>query len=163
MKTAPNVRKKDSLPLSGESLTEIMRAVLAQGKPFRFRAGGLSMSPFIKDGDVVTVRPLGRRPPRTGDIAAFLYPGTSRVAVHRIVREKSGRFSLKGDNIPDIDGSLPLGRILGTVSRVERDGAKVSLGGRAGAAAIASLSRSGLLSKAVGAARRAGLRKRGRT
>ena len=163
MKTAPHVRKKDSLPLSGESLTEIMRAVLAEGKPFRFRAPGLSMSPFIRDGDVVTIRPLGSRPPRTGDIAAFLYPGTGKVAVHRIVREESGRFSLKGDNVPAIDGSLPLDRILGTVSRVERNGAKVSLRGRAGAAAIASLSRSGLLSKAVGAARRAGLRKRGRT
>jgi hypothetical protein len=161
MKTAPHVRKKDSLPLSGESLTEIMTAVLAQKKPFRFRATGLSMSPFIRDGDVVTIRPLGSRPPRTGDIAAFLYPGTGKVAVHRIVREESGRFSLKGDNVPAIDGSLPLDRILGTVSRVERNGAKVPLGGRAGAAAIASLSRSGLLSKAVGAARRAGLRKRG--
>jgi hypothetical protein len=163
MKTAPNVRKSDSLPLSGESLTEIMRAVLAEDKPFRFRAGGLSMSPFIKDGDVVTIRPLRSRPPRTGDIAAFLYPGSGKVAIHRIVRKKSGRFSLKGDNVTAIDGSLPLDRILGTVSRVERDGAKVNLGGRAGAAAIASLSRSGLLSKAVGAARRAGLRKRGRT
>ena len=163
MKTAPDVRKKDSLPLSGESLTEIMRAVLAQGKPFRFRAVGLSMSPFIKDGDVVTIRPLGSRQPRTGDIAAFLYPGTGRVAVHRIIRGKSGRYSLKGDNVPALDGSLPLDQILGTVSRVERGGAKVGLGGRAGAAAIASLSRAGLLSKAVGAARRAGLRKRGRS
>ena len=140
-----------------------MRAVLAEGKPFRFRAPGLSMSPFIRDGDVVTIRPLGSRPPRTGAIAAFLYPGTGKVAVHRIIREKSGRFLLKGDNVPAIDGSLPLDMILGTVSRVERNGAKVSLRGRAGAAAIASLSRSGLLSKAVGAARRAGLRKRGRT
>ena len=76
------------------------------------------MSPFIRDGDVVTIRPLGSRPPRTGDIAAFLYPGTGKVAVHRIVREESGRFSLKGDNVPAIDGSLPLDRILGTVSRV---------------------------------------------
>jgi hypothetical protein len=163
MKTAPNVRNKDLLPLSGESLTEIMRTVLAQGKPFRFRAGGLSMSPFIKDGDVVTFRPLGGKPPRTGDIAAFLYPGTGKVAVHRIVREKSGRYSLKGDNVPEIDGTLPLDLILGKVSRVERGGARVPLGGRAGAAAIASLSRSGLLSKAVEAARRAGLRKRVRT
>lgn len=163
MKPALLIRKKADIPLSGESLAELMRTVLAHGKPFRFRASGLSMSPFIKDGDVVTIRPLGSTPPRTGDIAAFLYPGTGRVAVHRIVREKSGRFSLKGDNVPDIDGSLPLDRILGTVSRVERDGAKVSLGGRAGAAAIASMSRTGLLSKAVGAARRAGLRKPGRS
>jgi phage repressor protein C with HTH and peptisase S24 domain len=162
MKPAPPVRKNGDFTLSGESLTDILRAVLGQGKPFRFRARGLSMSPFIRDGDVVTIRPLGRTRPRTGDIAAFLYPGTDKVAVHRIVREKSGRYSLKGDNAPGIDGSLPLDRILGKVTRVERDGAKVALGGRVGAAAIASLSRSGLLARAVGAARRSGIRRPGR-
>jgi phage repressor protein C with HTH and peptisase S24 domain len=162
MKTAPVLRKKGPLPLSGDALAEIMRAVLAKEKPFRFRAAGLSMAPFIKDGDIVTIRPLAGAPPRTGDIVAFLYPGTGRVAVHRIVREKPGRYSLKGDNVPEGDGSLPLDHILGTVSRVERDGAMVRLGGRPAAAAIAALSRSGILAKAVGAARRAGIRKSGR-
>jgi phage repressor protein C with HTH and peptisase S24 domain len=162
MKIAPVLRKKEPFPLSGDALAEIMRAVLAKGKLFRFRAAGLSMAPFIKNGDIVTIRPLTGAPPRTGDVVAFLYPGTARVAVHRIVRKKSGRYSLKGDNVPEGDGSLPVDRILGTVSRVERDGATVRLGGRPSAAAFASLSRLGVLAKAVRAARRSGIRKSGR-
>jgi signal peptidase len=159
MKPARLVRKEGELPLSGEAMTELMRAVLAKGKPLRFRAKGLSMSPFIKDGDVVTVRPLGGARPRTGDIVAFLHPATGKAAVHRIVRETAGLFSLKGDNLPDGDGPLSLGQILGTVCRVERAGKNVRLGRGGGRALIASLSRSGLLTRAVDVARRASGRK----
>jgi phage repressor protein C with HTH and peptisase S24 domain len=160
MKPVLLVRKKGDLPLSGESLTELMREVLARGRLFRFRAKGSSMSPFIKDGDVVTVRPLGGSPPRTGDIVAFLHPATGRAAVHRVVRKTSGLFSLKGDNVLDGDGTLSLGQILGTVCRVERAGENVRLG--RGRALIASLSRSGLLNKSLDVARRASGRKPGR-
>jgi phage repressor protein C with HTH and peptisase S24 domain len=162
MKPARLVRKRGDFPLSGESLTELMRAVLARGKPFRFRARGFSMSPFINDGDVVTVTPLAGSRPRTGEIVAFLHPATGKAAVHRIVRQESGGYHLKGDNSSETDGGLPLERILGIVSRVERDG-KGPRVGRRGGAVIASLSRSGLLTKAVGAARRAGVRRTGRT
>jgi len=162
MKPARLIRKEGDLPLSGEALTELMRAVLAKGKPLRFRAKGLSMSPFIKDGDVVTVRPLAGARPRTGDIVAFLHPATGRAAVHRVVRERSGFFSLKGDNAPESDGVLSLDEILGTVCRIERSGKNVRLGRGPGRAVIASLSRSGFLTKVLGAARRASGRKRGR-
>ena len=140
-----------------------MRAVLAKGRPLRFRAKGLSMSPFIKDGDLVTVRPLAGAPPRTGDIVAFLHPATGKAAVHRIVRKRSGLFSLKGDNVPDSDGTLSVEQILGIVSRVERAGAKVLLGRRRGGAVIASLSRTGVLAKGLELARRASGRRSGRS
>jgi hypothetical protein len=163
MKPARLMRKDRELALSGGALTELMRAVLAKGKPLRFRARGLSMSPFIKDGDVVTVRPLAGARPRTGDIVAFLHPATGKAAVHRVVRERAGLFSLKGDNAPGADGVLSLGQILGTVCRIERPGEKIHLGRRPGRAVIASLSRSGLLTKALGAARRVSGRKPGRS
>jgi signal peptidase I len=162
MKPARVVQKRDASPLSGESLTDLMRAVLAKGKTFRFRARGLSMSPFIKDGDVVTVTPVAGSRPRTGDIVAYLHPATDKAAVHRVVRKKSGFYSLKGDNSAETDRALPLERILGIVTRVERDGSRVRAGLRGGAV-IATLSRSGLLTKAVRAARRAGARRIGRT
>jgi hypothetical protein len=38
-------------------LVELARAVLAKGKSFRFHAPGLSMTPFIRDGDFVTIGP----------------------------------------------------------------------------------------------------------
>ncbi|MGD1009974.1 MAG: S24/S26 family peptidase [Candidatus Aminicenantales bacterium] len=163
MKPARLIRKDRELALSGKALTGLMRAVLAKGKPLRFRARGLSMSPFIKDGDVVTVRPLAGARPRAGDIVAFLHPATGKAAVHRVVGEWSGLFSLKGDNTPGADGVLSLEQILGTVCRIERSGKSVLLGRRPGRAVIASLSRSGLLTKALGAARRASGRKPGRS
>lgn len=154
-------RKHGASGLPSGSLTEIMREVLAKGKPFRFRARGLSMSPFIKDGDVVTVSPLGSTAPRVGDVTAFLHPATGKLVVHRIVRERSGRYDLKGDNAAESEGALPVERVLGVVTRVERDGQTVRLGRKSGAV-VARLSRTGLLRKAVGAARRAGVRSRRR-
>jgi hypothetical protein len=160
LKPARLVRRRGDLPLSSESLAELLKAVLAKGKPLRFRARGVSMSPFIKDGDVVTVAPLEGAAPRTGDIAAFLHPATGQVVIHRIVREKSGQFHLKGDNAGEIDGAFSVEKFLGIVTRVERAGAAVRLG-RRGGAVVARLSRSGFLRPAVGAARRAGVRSRG--
>jgi len=162
MKTPRLVRNAGERPLSGEALTGLLRAVLAAGRPLRFRARGLSMSPFIKDGDVLTVRPLGGEAPRTGDIVAFIHPESGRAAVHRVVRERSGLFSLKGDNSPLADGTVALEQILGTVCRVERSGKNIRLGRNRGGAVIAALSRSGWLGKGLSAARRARAGRRGR-
>jgi len=155
MKPALVVKAGRDLPLSGDSLTDLMKAVLAKGKPFRFRARGFSMSPFIKDGDMVTIRPPDGASPRTGDVAAFIHPESGKAAVHRVVREKSGRFSLKGDNTFEADGDLAAGDILGIVSKVERNGRTVRLGSGPGGSLIAFLSRSGWLAGILRAARRA--------
>jgi hypothetical protein len=162
MKPALLVKRKGELSLSGESLTELMRAVLAAGRDFRFRAKGFSMSPFIRDGDVLTVRPLRGVAPRRGDVVAFLHPETGMAAVHRVVRAEAGLFYLKGDNAPDGDGGLPAESLLGKVVRVERAGSVFRLGLRRAGPAIASLSQSGLLTKVKGAVRRARVRRTGR-
>jgi len=160
MKTARAVPGGAEFPLPGDSLSELMRQVLAKGKPFRFKARGLSMSPFIKDGDVLTVTPLATAP-RTGDVAAFLHPATGRLVVHRLVRKRAGRYQFKGDNADEVEHGLPIERIVGLVTSVERDGLELGLRRRAGRT-VAGLSRTGLLRTAVAAARRAGVRRRGR-
>jgi hypothetical protein len=121
------------------------------------------MSPFIRDGDILTVQPLQGAAPRLGNVVAFIYPGTGTVAVHRVIRAGSGLFYLKGDNAPDGDGGFPPESILGTVIRVERAGSKLRLGFRRTGPVIASLSRSGFLTKAKGAVRRARVRRTGRS
>ncbi len=162
MKPAVMVRKGGELPLSGDSLTELLRAVLAKGKPFRFRARGWSMSPFIKDGDVVTVSPLGGRRPRTGEIVAFLHPRTGKAAIHRVVRMRDGRFSVRGDNAFGPDGALSPDRILGAVTRVERGGRNVRGTGGPASLAVALLSRTGALVRGLSLSRRlAGRGKKG--
>lgn len=154
MKPALRVRKQDEIALSGDSLTGIMVAVLAKGRPFRFRARGFSMSPFIKDGDVVTVLPLGDSGPRVGDVVAFRFPATGKSAVHRVVKRMGQGYVVRGDNADEADGTVSRDRIIGVVSRVERDGKRVRLGRGLAGVAVATLSRSGLLLKGLGAARR---------
>ena len=66
--------RPQDLPLSGQALLDLMRAVLAKGVPFRFCARGWSMAPFIRDGDVITVSPLRQSLPGVGEVVAFVRP-----------------------------------------------------------------------------------------
>ena len=161
-KPSPRIRSGGELPLSGESLAGLMRAVLDKGKLFRFEARGTSMVPFIRDGDVVTVAPLAGPDPRPGDVAAFVQPGTSGVRVHRIVKVEAGRYFLKGDNALDADGALPRNMILGLVVRLERGGRARPVGPTFRAAAIARLSRTFWFTRLSRRARRLFARQEGK-
>lgn len=154
MKPELLARKSGELSVSGEALTGLMADVLAKGRPFRFRARGTSMSPLIKDGDVVTVVPLSGAGPRAGEIVAFLHPSTGKAAVHRIVRAKAGRFVLRGDNAGAADGAVPADRILGVVTGVERAGRRIGPSGRPFARALAFLSLAGGLARGLDLLRR---------
>jgi len=161
-KPSPRISSGGELPISGDSLAGLMRAVLDKGKPFRFEARGTSMHPFIRDGDVVTVVPLAGLDPRPGDVAAFVQPGTSGVRVHRIVKVEAGRYFLKGDNAPDVDGALARDMILGLVVRLERGGRARPVGPTFLAAAIARLSRTFWFTRLSRRARRLFARREGK-
>jgi len=138
------LRNGGELPLSSESLIEILQAVLERGATFRFKAKGFSMYPFINDGDVVTISRL-QSPPGLGDVVAFLNLGSSKLAVHRVVGIKGSSYIIKGDNIPDIDGLIPKENVLGRVTRSESMSREVPLGLGRERLLIAVLSRNGLL------------------
>lgn len=140
--------ERTELSLSGAALLDLMRAVLDRGVPFRFRARGGSMSPFVRDGDVVTVEPAAAAPVRTGDIVAFVDPASRRLRVHRVAATRGGAFLLKGDNVEVPDGMVQRDGILGRVVRVERDGSPVRLGTGLERGLIAWLSRAGCLARA---------------
>lgn len=130
------------MPLSGDSLAGLMRAVLEKGKPFRFEARGMSMEPFIMDRDIVTIAPLAASRPKPGDIAAFVHPVSGGLRVHRVIKIEAGRYLLKGDNALDADGALTRDMILGLAVRLERQGRARAVGPSFGAAVFARLSRS---------------------
>ena len=121
-------KKGGELKLSGVDLIELLRAVLDKGLPFRFRAKGLSMSPFIKDGDVITVSPLTDDSTRLGDVVAFIRPRMKTLVIHRVVGKRGEYFHIKGDNTLYTDELIPITNILGRVARVERNGKEVLLG-----------------------------------
>ena len=153
--SSPHIVPGRELPLDGASLAGLMRAVLDKGKPFRFEARGTSMHPLIQDGDVVTVEPFAEGGPRTGDIVAFVHPGTGGVRVHRIVRAEAGRFLLKGDNALGNDGALGRDALLGLVAGHERRGRARRLEPAFISPVMAALSRSSWFTRLCRRVRRA--------
>jgi hypothetical protein len=131
--------------ISGAALAELLRDVLRKGAPFTFRAGGFSMSPFIKDGDDITLFPLNGISPGLGDVVAFIHKGNGMPFIHRVVGKKGNAYLLKGDNATETDGFIPESDILGCVRMVERKGLRVFFGLGPERFLIAYLNRRGIL------------------
>ncbi|MEI8356570.1 MAG: S26 family signal peptidase [Deltaproteobacteria bacterium] len=129
-----------------------MTAVLEKGAQFRFLARGFSMSPFIQDGDAITIVSVKIPSAKIdrGDVVAFLNPCCNKLAVHRVIHISRDGYLIKGDNSSEPDGRVSDSRILGRVVRVERRGRKVNLGLGIERIAIAFLSRRGWLTQLIG-------------
>ena len=123
----------------------LVKDILSQGAECRFQAKGHSMSPFIKDGDIVTVSPILHSSPGIGDVVAFIQKETGRLLIHRIVGKNGEAYLTKGDNTLEGDGSVHRASILGWVTKAERKGKKVSLGFGPERFIISLLTRKGLL------------------
>jgi len=111
----------------------------------RFKAKGFSMSPFIKNEDVVAITPLQRERLGLGKIVAFVHPQTERLCIHRIVDKGAGFYITEGDNRSETSERVPIEDLLGSVTRVERNGKRVFLGLGPERFVIAILGRRGLL------------------
>jgi signal peptidase I len=118
----------EGMSLSGEFLLDLIKAVHEKKASFRCCVKGFSMSPFVKDGDIITIAPKQISPVLRGDIAAFVHPLTGKLVVHRVIKKEGDSLRIRGDNLPADDGLIPESNILGTVTKVERDGKKVCLG-----------------------------------
>ena len=109
----------------------VVAEMLERGHLVRFRAMGWSMHPTIRNGEVITIAPLGRAPVRTGDI--LLYRRGRGAVAHRVVDvetgpARSGRLILQGDAALFCDQPISHGQVLGRVQAVERGGYRVRLG-----------------------------------
>ena len=104
--------------------------ILLAGSALRFRARGISMAPFIHDGDIVDVQPIRPARVRTGDIVlATVWDG--RVVVHRVIgrgeHRGSPNFLLQGDALARPDGYTTPDGVLGRVRLVERGTRRIVL------------------------------------
>jgi signal peptidase I len=128
VKPALFTKEREELSLSSQHLEKLMRGVLSKGARFRFRSKGFSMSPFIKDGDVLTIAPVQGSSPGFGDVVVFTHPHTKKLIIHRVIGRKADSYLTKGDNAPEGDGLISRAAILGRVTKVERNGKLISLG-----------------------------------
>jgi signal peptidase I len=126
-------------------LPELIRDILSKDAECRFQAKGYSMSPFIKDGDFVTISPLTGSSPRMGDVVAFNHPEGGKLAIHRIVLKERDSYIVRGENTFKADGTIEKRDILGFVTRVERKGRRVLIGLGPERLLIAFLSRNGFI------------------
>jgi signal peptidase I len=141
----PLFSKGSDLAPSGPDLVQLLRALLGKGTPVRFKAKGFSMSPFIKNEDVVTITPVQGEWLSLGEIIAFIHPETEGLCIHRIVRKEDGFYVTKGDNRSETNEWVPIGNLLGSVTKVERNGTRVYLGLGPERLLITLLGRRGLL------------------
>jgi hypothetical protein len=127
-----------------EILPELVKEVLGKGVECRFQVGGYSMSPFIKDGDMITISPVLSLP-RLGDVIAFIHPKTEKLLIHRVVWKNRDAYLLKGESALEPDGLIKKENILGLVTKVERKGKRIFLGLGPERFLIALLTRTNLL------------------
>lgn len=126
-------------------LVELAKEVLSKGAECRLQVKGYSMSPFIKDNDVVTISPVSEASPGLGDVIAFVHPKTERLLIHRVVGKSGDACLVKGENALEPDGLIERKDIVGIITRVERKGRKVLLGLGPERVLIALLTRTNLV------------------
>ena len=107
------------LMLSGRDVADFLKSTCAKGIPFKFTATGLSMAPFICNGDSLIIDPiLNGKTITKGDIVAFITPDEGRLIVHRMVKKKQGQYLIKGDNVYHTDGYYKQEYIYGSVTKI---------------------------------------------
>jgi hypothetical protein len=124
--------------------SELLEETLNCGHSIRFRSPGNSMYPTIRNGDILTVTPIGTASITIGDI--ILYRHKSGVTAHRVMHtlkqsENNSRsapqgsqnrsssetlhFFLRGDAALVFDDPVSADQILGKVTHVEREGRRI--------------------------------------
>jgi hypothetical protein len=105
-----------------DKFSALVDSLLAEGLSVRFRAGGRSMLPTLRDGDCVTVAPVDPRAVAIGDVVLCRTSGGP--IVHRVAQRSGGageaRFTLRGDASFENDRPVGAPDLLGRVVGVDR-------------------------------------------
>ena len=144
---APFVSHGGELHLSNLGQLSLLQGMTEKGASLRTTVRGFSMTPFIRDEDVVTIAPMSGRPPRVGEVVAFSHPDCGRLAIHRVVACTERGWVVRGDNCPEADGVVGIEHVHGRVVAVERGGRTVRVGLGMSGRVIAALNRGTLLGR----------------
>jgi signal peptidase I len=105
-------------------ITELLIDLLQKGHAVQFQARGDSMDPLIRDRDYLHVEPCDSF--RVGDVVLVL--AERGLTAHRVVSLRDGVVVTRGDNAPAADDAVPVGKVLGKVTAIVRDGHKTEIG-----------------------------------
>jgi signal peptidase I len=117
--------------LTGDQLADVSADILGRAASLRFIATGSSMSPFIRDGDLVTVRPVNAVDLRLGDVVLYKSFGR-RAILHRLIRRRKQAgavvYLIRGDASAGACEEVKAEDILGCVVEVSKRGRIVAIG-----------------------------------
>ena len=114
---------------SQQRFLSVALPLLEEGFDVEFHVTGLSMRPFLQDGDLVRATPAGRRLPGRGEVVVAVVDGHG-VMVHRVVRRKECEggetlIELSGDGMLGHDLQVPARCVRARVTDVIRHGRSV--------------------------------------
>ena len=119
------LEKTEMLNLKRRDFASIAQDVLGRGRTLRFKAKGGSMSPFIRNGDVVEVVPVKTKI-NLGDIVLYRSSYGNPV-VHRVIQRSNESIITKGDSLSSSDQPVLSKQVLGRVVSVEKNGWRIRL------------------------------------
>lgn len=122
------VHSSHSLPgkMGNERRYQRIAAGLAAGNELRLRVDGDSMTPLIRPGDVVIVKPAALHQLACGDVVTVRRPSGDIVS-HRIIIRSDTALVTKGDNMRRPDPVWHAGDVLGRVVIIERGDTRIDL------------------------------------
>jgi len=113
-----------SAKIAQSAATELFEDILNSGSILRVKATGKSMSPFLRGGEIVTIRQVPCSSLRKGDLIFF--KNSSRCPMlHRFIRKQRSLdggilFQTKGDALLTFDEQVPYHRVLGKVLKIDK-------------------------------------------
>ena len=119
------LEKTEMLNLKREDFTSIAQEVLDRGRILKFKAKGGSMSPFIRNGDVVEVAPFKGKM-NFGDVILYHSSYGSSI-IHRVTQRNKESIITKGDSVSSSDQPILSKQVLGRVVSIEKNGWRIRL------------------------------------
>jgi len=142
----------DTLVLSGKHFCSLLEHIETHPgvSMVKFKGYGQSMTPFIKNGNTISIKLLTVNDTiKTGDIVAVKPEDKEQIFIHRVITKKENNYLIKGDNRKTIDGWFQRSSIFGIVAQNKRDNEPHSILTSLTNRIIAFLSRTGLLNQFI--------------
>jgi len=119
--------EKNGLLFDG-ALAEMITELLSRGNSVRMNIKGNSMSPTIRLGDIVTLRPIRFENIKKGNVVACrINPSDSTLTLHRVIKRKKNFIVTKGDASRYGDPPTTNENIFGKARLIERNGRIINL------------------------------------
>lgn len=120
----------EDILIDGLEFEQLAGEILDRGHVLKFRARGYSMSPFIRDKDVVEIERCNQDFIKVGDIVLYRH-APAPVVVHRVIAVladcETKRFVTQGDLCDHADGIIQSEYVLGRVTVIEHAGVRIKV------------------------------------